>query len=208
MMHQHNDDVYKAQIHYLESEYAEKSQQQHEMQKLLVSQATAEHRFLAEQQGEQLAMEHKFKVKDWKAKQKEESKQIELLRKDPSRDKKEAARLADERKRELERHDEQFVKGLKQQQEEMRRTLDTRLNERLNNFKQRATKEKAETAKVFLAKYKTLKEEHCAQQLVYNENRSKNFENLFAEQVRRDSLIIIINFDNNGFLESKRRVDN
>lgn len=110
-MHQHNDDVYSAQIHYLESEYAEKSQQQQEMHKLLTNQATAEHKFLADQQAEQLAMEHKFKVKEWKAKAKEEQKQIELIRKDPTRDKKEAAKLADERKKELERHDEQFVKG-------------------------------------------------------------------------------------------------
>lgn len=61
-MHRHNDDVYSAQIHYLESEYAEKSQQQQEMHKLLTNQATAEHKFLADQQAEQLALEHKFKV--------------------------------------------------------------------------------------------------------------------------------------------------
>lgn len=73
--------------------------------------------------------------------------------------------------------------GLKTQQEDMKKTLDQRLNERLSTFKQRATKEKAETAKVFLAKYKTLKEEHRTQQQVYNENRQKNIEEIFAAQV-------------------------
>lgn len=61
-MHQHNDAVYRSQIHYLEIEYAEKSQQQQEMHKLLVSQSNVEHKFLLEQQEEQLALEQKFKV--------------------------------------------------------------------------------------------------------------------------------------------------
>lgn len=92
--------------------------------------------------------------------------------------------MADERRKEVERHDEQFVKSLRLQQEELRRTLDARLNERISTFKQRATREKAETAKVFLEKYKTLKEEHRTQQLVYNENRRKLLEEIFTEQVQ------------------------
>lgn len=128
-------------------------------------------------------------MKEWKARQKEELKQIEAIRRDPSRDKREAAWVAEERRKELERHDEQLFKGLRQQQEELKRTLDARLNERINTFKQRATREKAETAKVFLEKYKTLKEEHRTQQLVYNENRRRLLEDIFIEQARNSTAV-------------------
>lgn len=86
----------------------------------------------------------------------------------------------------------------------MKKTLDQRLNERLNNFKQRATREKAETAKVFLAKYKTLKEEHRAQQQVYNENRQRNIEEIFAEQRARDEATVEKQaLESRAFLDAK-----
>ncbi len=49
--------------------------------------------------------------------------------------------------------------------------------------------EKQETAKVFLSKYKTLKEENKQGQQVNNDNRRRHIEDLFAEQKLRDEAL-------------------
>ncbi len=56
-----------------------------ESNKMLVNQANIEHKFLMEQQAAQLALEHKFKVKQHKINQKNELRQIELMRKETVR---------------------------------------------------------------------------------------------------------------------------